>query len=102
MQAWWHQETGYVPITSAAYELSKEQGFYGENPGTDTAIQQLSLNQPTANSRGLRFGSFVQIRDILNEEMEAIWNGSKTADQALDDAAARGDKLLRKFEKANN
>ncbi len=101
VQAWWHQETGYVPITTPAYELSKSQGFYGKNPGTDTAIKQLSLNTPTPSSRGLRFGSFVQIRDILNEEMEAIWNGSKTAGKALDDAAERGDKLLRKFERAN-
>ncbi len=101
VQAWWHQETGYVPITTPAYELSKKQGFYDKNPGTDTAIKQLSLNTPTPNSRGLRFGSFVQIRDILNEEMEALWSGQKTADKALDDAAARGNKLLRKFEKAN-
>jgi sn-glycerol 3-phosphate transport system substrate-binding protein len=101
VQAWWHQETGYVPITTPAYELSKKQGFYDANPGTDTAIKQLSLNQPTANSRGVRFGNFVQIRDIINEEMEAIWNGSKTAAQGLDDAAERGDKLLRKFERAN-
>ena len=101
VQAWWHQETGYVPITTPAYELSKTQGFYDANPGTDTAIKQLSLNQPTANSRGVRFGNFVQIRDIINEEMEAIWNGSKTASQGLDDAAERGDKLLRKFERAN-
>ncbi|MFT5115102.1 MAG: sn-glycerol 3-phosphate transport system substrate-binding protein [Parasphingorhabdus sp.] len=102
VQAWWHQETGYVPITTPAYELSKTQGFYDSNPGTDTAIKQLSLNTPTPNSRGLRFGNFVQIRDAINEEMEAIWNGTKTADQALDDAAMRGNKLLRKFEKANN
>ncbi|NKB77555.1 MAG: sn-glycerol-3-phosphate ABC transporter substrate-binding protein UgpB [Gammaproteobacteria bacterium] len=102
VQAWWHQETGYVPITTPAYELSKEQGFYDSNPGTDTAIKQLSLNTPTPNSRGLRFGNFVQIRDVINEEMEAIWNGSKTASDAMDDAAERGNALLRKFEKANN
>jgi sn-glycerol 3-phosphate transport system substrate-binding protein len=101
VQAWWHQETGYVPITTAAYELSKKQGFYDKNPGTDTAITQLSLNQPTANSRGLRYGSFVQIRDIINEEMEAVWTGKKSADKAMDAAVARGNKLLRKFEKAN-
>lgn len=101
VQAWWHQETGYVPITTPAYELSRKQGFYKENPGTDTAIKQLSLSQPTANSRGVRFGNFVQVRDVINEEMEAIWNGSKTASQGLDDAAERGNKLLRKFERAN-
>ncbi len=101
VQAWWHQETGYVPITTAAYELSKEQGFYETNPGTDTAIKQLSLNTPTPNSRGLRFGNFVQIRDIINEEMEAIWSGQKTARQAMDDAVTRGNVLLAKFERAN-
>ena len=100
VQAWWHQETGYVPITTAAYELSKEQGFYDENPGTDTAIKQLSLNAPTPNSRGLRFGNFVQIRDIINEEMEALWAGDKSAKEALDAAVERGNELLRKFERS--
>ena len=99
VQAWWHQETGYVPITTAAYELSKTQGFYDENPGTDTAIIQLSLNQPTANSRGIRFGNFVQIRDVINEEMEALWAGDKTASEAMDAAVERGNALLRKFER---
>jgi len=102
VQAWWHQETGYVPITTAATELSKEQGFYEANPGTDTAAKQLSLNPPTANSKGLRFGNFVQIRDVINEELEAIWAGDKTASEGLDTAVERGNKLLRKFEKAND
>lgn len=101
VQAWWHQETGYVPITTPAYELSEKQGFYKENPGTDTAIKQLSLNTPTANSKGLRFGNFVQIRDIINEEMEAIWSGSKTGADGMEEAAKRGDVLLRKFEQAS-
>ena len=101
VQSWWHQETGYVPITTTAYELSKKQGFYDKNPGTDTAIAQLSLNTPTKNSRGVRFGNFVQVRDVINAEMEKIWNGSKTAQEAMDDAVSQSNKLLRKFEKAN-
>jgi sn-glycerol 3-phosphate transport system substrate-binding protein len=102
VQADWHQATGYLPITTAAYELSQEQGFYKENPGTDTAIRQITLNPPTENSKGLRFGNFVQIRDIVNEELEAVWNGSKSAQEALDAATARGDELLRQFEDANS
>ena len=101
VQAWWHQETGYVPITKAAYELSKEQGFYESNPGTDTAIKQLSLNEPTPNSRGIRFGNFVQVRDVINEELEALWAGDKTAEEALDAAVKRGNDLLRRFERSN-
>ncbi|GAA6196554.1 sn-glycerol-3-phosphate ABC transporter substrate-binding protein UgpB [Pseudophaeobacter arcticus] len=100
VQAWWHQETGYVPITTAAYELSKEQGFYEANPGTDIAIKQLSLNTPTPNSRGLRFGNFVQVRDVINEELEALWAGDKSATDALNAAAERGNTLLRKFERS--
>ncbi|MEZ5715816.1 MAG: sn-glycerol-3-phosphate ABC transporter substrate-binding protein UgpB [Paracoccaceae bacterium] len=102
VQAWWHQETGYVPITTAAYELSKTQGFYDANPGTDTAIKQLSLNAPTPNSRGVRFGNFVQVRDVINEELEALWAGQKTAKEAMDTAVERGNALLRKFERSVN
>ena len=100
-QAYWHQNTGYVPITKAAYDLSRAQGFYDSNPGTDTAIKQLSLNEPTPASKGLRFGNFVQIRDIINEEMEAVWSGRKSAKDAMDKAVERGNILLRKFETAN-
>jgi sn-glycerol 3-phosphate transport system substrate-binding protein len=102
VQAWWSQETGYVPITTAAYELGQEQGFYAENPGTDTAIQQLSLNAPTPNSRGIRFGNFVQVRDVINEELEALWAGDQTAQEALDNAVERGNELLRRFERSVN
>jgi sn-glycerol 3-phosphate transport system substrate-binding protein len=100
-QAWWHQNTGYLPITLAAYELSRSQGFYDKNPGTDTAIKQMTLNPPTENSKGLRFGSFVQIRDVIEEELEQAFAGKKTAKEALDSAVKRGNDLLRAFEKAN-
>jgi len=102
VQADWHQSTGYVPITTAAYELSKEQGQYDKEPGTDTAIKQLSLNEPTENSRGLRFGNFVQVRDVINEELEELWSGKKSAQEALDTAVQRGNELLREFERQNS
>ena len=102
VQADWHQSSGYVPITMAAYELSQEQGFYEQEPGTDTAIKQLSLNAPTENSKGLRFGNYVQVRDVINEELEDLWAGNQTAAEALTEAAARGNMLLRQFEDANS
>ncbi|NNF24919.1 MAG: sn-glycerol-3-phosphate ABC transporter substrate-binding protein UgpB [Rhodobacteraceae bacterium] len=100
IQAKWHQDTGYLPITSAAGDLTREQGFYDENPGTDIAVIQMTANQPTANSKGLRLGSFDQIRGIIDEELEAVWSGDKTAQAALDSAAERGNALLRRFEQA--
>jgi sn-glycerol 3-phosphate transport system substrate-binding protein len=101
IQAEWHQGTGYLPITLAAYELTKKQGFYGKNPGTETALLQMTLNKPTENSKGLRFGDHAKTRDIMDNEFEAIFAGQKTAKQGLDDAVKSGNELLRKFQKAN-
>lgn len=101
VQANWHQNTGYLPITSAAYDQTKAEGFYGENPGTDIAIIQMTGKAPTADSKGLRLGSFDQIRGIIDEELEAVWVGDKSAQEALDSAAERGNQLLRRFEQAN-
>ena len=101
VQAQWHQDTGYLPITTAAGEATRESGFYDENPGTDVAVTQMTANEPTANSKGIRLGSFDQIRGIIDEELEAIWAGDKTAQEAMDSAKERGDALLRRFESAN-
>jgi sn-glycerol 3-phosphate transport system substrate-binding protein len=101
VQAKWHQETGYVPITNAAYEATKKSGFYEKNPGTDIANRQLGNKPPTPNSKGLRFGNFVQGREVIEEEMEAVFAGKKPAKQAMDDAVRRGNDILRKFEAAN-
>jgi sn-glycerol 3-phosphate transport system substrate-binding protein len=97
----WHKSTGYVPITLAAYEVAKKEGLYKERPGFDTAIMELTHKPPTPNSKGLRLGNFVQIRNVIDEELEAAWGGQKTAKAALDDAVKRGNELLEKFQKAN-
>ena len=102
VQADWHQVTGYLPVTQASFDLTAAQGYYEANPGADTSIRQMTLNPPTENSRGLRFGSFVQIRDIISEEMEAVMSGAKTGQEAADSAVARGNALLREFEAALN
>ena len=91
----------YLPITPEAFTVSKISGYYDRNPGADVSIIQMTSGEPTGNSKGLRLGSFVQIRDIINEEMEAIWSGDKTAQEGLDSAAERGNVLLRRFERDN-
>lgn len=101
IQAKWHQDTGYLPITMAAYEQTKASGFYEANPGTDIAVIQMTGKAPTANSKGVRLGNFDQIRGIIDEELEAVWAGDKSAKEALDNAVERGNQLLRRFEQAN-
>jgi sn-glycerol 3-phosphate transport system substrate-binding protein len=93
VQAAWHQHTGYLPVTRA-------QGFYDRNPGAETAIEEINHKPPTENSRGLRLGSFVLIRDVIEDELEKAFAGKKSAQAALDSAVARGNELLRQFERA--
>jgi sn-glycerol 3-phosphate transport system substrate-binding protein len=95
-----HKRTGYLPITMAAYQLTEKSGFYKENPGTDTAVNQM-IRKTTDKSRGIRLGNYLQIRAIEDEELEQVWAGKKTAKEALDSVVKRGNELLERFEKAN-
>jgi sn-glycerol 3-phosphate transport system substrate-binding protein len=101
VQMEWHKDTGYVPITHAAYEMTKKSGFYDKNPGAEVAVKMLANKPATANSKGLRFGNFVQGREVIEEEMEAVFSGKKEPKAALDEAVKRGNEILRKFEAAN-
>jgi sn-glycerol 3-phosphate transport system substrate-binding protein len=101
IQAAWHQNTGYLPVTRAAFDLTRAQGFYDRNPGTAISIEQITLKPPTENSRGMRLGSFVLIRDVIDDELEQAFAGKKSAQAALDSAVERGNRLLRQFERAN-
>ena len=93
VQAEWHQRTGDVPLTTAAYELTRKQGFYRRNPGQEVAVQQLLL-KPTDDSKGIRLGGLRRIRGIIDEELESVWNGTKTPLDALNAAVKRGNLLL--------
>lgn len=101
VQAEWHQKTGYVPVTRAAYELSRKQGFYDKFPAQEIAIRQLLAKSPARDSRGIRLGSLDRIREVIDEELEQVWEGRKTPKDALDSAVTRGNALLRRFEQSH-
>ena len=100
VQAKSHQLTGYLPITKAAFQLTEKSGFYKANPGTDVAVNQM-IRKTTDKSRGIRLGNFLQIRTIIDEELEQVWAGKKAPKEGLDIAVQRGNQLLERFEKAN-
>jgi sn-glycerol 3-phosphate transport system substrate-binding protein len=101
VQAAWHQNTGYLPVTRAAFELTRAQGFYERNPGSAMSFEEITLHPPTENSKGIRLGSFVLIRGAIEDELEQAFAGRKSAQAALDAAVERGNKILRQFERAS-
>jgi sn-glycerol 3-phosphate transport system substrate-binding protein len=117
----WHVNTGYLAISNTAVK-NLEQGYhFVKNPKQYTAFAQLTGLPPTppaalrdrkaapakpervatANSQGLRLGNFVQIRDVIEGELENIFGGKKTAKQGLDDAVAKSNALLKDFAATN-
>lgn len=95
-----HQRTGYLPVTKASFEVTEKSGFYKQNPGFDVAVNQM-IRKTTDKSRGVRLGNFVQIRTIIDEELEGVWQGSKEPKAALDNAVKRGNEQLERFQRAN-
>ncbi len=100
VDATWSQNTGYVPITLGGYEENKSSGYYDKNPGSDVAIKQLLRGKLTENSKGFRLGRMVELRNIIQEELEAGLQGKQGAQAAMDNAVTRGNKVLREFEKS--
>ncbi|HPS14982.1 MAG TPA: sn-glycerol-3-phosphate ABC transporter substrate-binding protein UgpB [Spirochaetales bacterium] len=101
MQAYWHKETGYLPITTAAYQLTKSQGYYKDNPGLEVAINQLQNKAPTGNSMGIRFGNFNVIREIEDQVWEDILAGKISVKDGVNKMVNDGNQKLREFEKLN-
>ena len=85
-------------MTKASFELTDKSGFYKQNPGTDVSVNQM-IRKTTDKSRGVRLGNFVQIRTIIDEELEGVWAGKKAPKDALDAAISRGNEQLERFEK---
>ncbi|AVW93109.1 extracellular solute-binding protein [Celeribacter baekdonensis] len=98
VQYMWHRETGYVPITNAAYEMAKEDGHYDRFPAAETGIKQLMLTSGE-NTKGYRMGFYVQIRDVENREFSRILSGETTVDDALATIEKEGNELLARFAK---
>jgi len=96
VQYMWHRETGYVPITTAAYDMAKEDGHYDRFPAAEVGIQQLSLPSGD-NTRGYRMGFYVQIRDVMNREYGRILTGETSVEDAFNSIETEANELLSRF-----
>ena len=93
VQAEWHQRTGLVPLSAAAYELTRKAGFYKKNPGHEVAVRQL-LVRGTPNWKSLRLREHPHLHSIIDEELESAWQGKKSPLDALNAAVVRGNAFL--------
>jgi len=97
-QIQWHKDTGYIPLTNAAYKSLQDEGYYKEFPDQEIAIQTLTRAAPTRESMTIRVGNFAQCGAVVDEELEAVWSSKKTAQEAMDNAVRRCNEFLARFE----
>jgi sn-glycerol 3-phosphate transport system substrate-binding protein len=100
VQSFWHEKTGYLPITEAAYHLTKKKGFYKEHPAHEIAVMEVMGRIPTPYSQGVRFGDYMVIRDLIIDQLEKALSLELTPKEALDTAVELGNARLAAFEKA--
>ena len=95
-QVFWHKATGYVPITTAAYDMAKQEGYYNKSPDAEVGILQLS--QPGGEwTKGYRLGYYVQIREVMYSKFDNIFSGKSSVDEAFAEMTAESNKLLARF-----
>ncbi|UTM59487.1 sn-glycerol-3-phosphate ABC transporter substrate-binding protein UgpB [Photobacterium sp. CCB-ST2H9] len=95
-QVFWHEATGYVPVTEAAYEQAKASGYYKKQPDAEIGVKQLSL--PGGDwTRGYRLGFYPQIQQIMHREFDNIFAGTSTVEDSFDKVEKESQVLLKRF-----
>ncbi len=95
-QMYWHKTTGYVPVTNAAYELTKDSGYYKDSPDAEVGVLQLSL--PDGEwTKGYRLGFYPQIREVMHREFDNIFAGRSSVEQSLEKVDVESARLLKRF-----
>jgi len=90
----WHQETGYLPLTDAAFRAS-DVSFYNKFPGAHAVISSMKA-PPGPNGRGFRMNNYAQIRLVLDRELNGALEGNVPPMTALDNASSQAKAIAAK------
>jgi sn-glycerol 3-phosphate transport system substrate-binding protein len=84
VQTRWHQETGYLPISKAAYEKSLHEGFYENHPAHRIAAEEVLCRPIGKYSFGVRLENYIELREQIVSQFEKLLRGELTPQQALE------------------
>lgn len=75
---------GFLPFAEAGLAAARAPGNVGSMPH-----QAVALAQVAGSREAPRLAHFPRLREIVDEELEAVWAGTKPAKEALDTAMVR-------------
>ncbi|GGA49033.1 ABC transporter substrate-binding protein [Paenibacillus physcomitrellae] len=99
VQAKWSVNTGYFPITKAAYDQQVLKDNMAKYPQFQTAVDQLHASTESTATSGAVMGVFPEARQIVEGSIEAVLNGQKEPKAALDEAAKQITDKLAQYNK---
>ncbi len=85
----WSMRTFYMPVRRSARESTLMQVYLRSNPLHRAGLDSLGFAQTEPT-----MAEWIEIRDIIRDAVESALLGKATPKQALDDAAAKANRLL--------
>lgn len=92
--AFFAQNTGYLPVRYSAREIEEYKKFLEESP-----INGVGLESFDKGFQGERMIGSINALDVLGEELDLVFAGEKSVDDALRDAQERGTRALEEARK---
>lgn len=96
-QAKWSVNTGYFPITKAAYDEQVLKDNMAKYPQFQTAVDQLHASTESTATSGALMGVFPEARQFVEGAIEEVLNGQKSPKQALEDAAKQITEKIKQY-----
>lgn len=97
VQAEWHKGTGYFPVHEDALPILEAENWFEQNPPYATAMEQLLATKPVTSTQGAIIGPFPEIRTVIIDALQEVFQDDKTVEQALADAVVRGNRVLAEY-----
>ncbi|MBL6945484.1 MAG: ABC transporter substrate-binding protein [Rhodospirillales bacterium] len=88
----WSIKTGYVGTSPASYETKALREYVASFPPASVGRDQLALAKAELSTHESE-----RIVKILNDAIQAALTGKKTAQESLDDAQKKADRVLKRF-----
>lgn len=95
-QAYWNAQTGYFPVTTAAHDEPVFKDNLAQYPQFGTAIDQ--LHDSTPQSAGALLSVFPEARQIVETEIENMFNQNRSPE---DTAAVMAEQINKSIEEYN-
>jgi multiple sugar transport system substrate-binding protein len=90
----WHQDTGFLPVTQAAFDKTPAKYYADRGQWRDLVAAYAKAGRPTG--QGFRIHNYADIRVRFHEILESALDGKQPAVTALQLAAAEANKLVAK------